>query len=417
VINLLLTILLLAAAGVGIGLFAGIVPGMHINTLIPLLLSFVFLFGLQPQEIAVLIVATGISEIFFNFIPSIFLGAPEADTALSVLPGHRLLIEGRGYEAIKLTVIGGIGALIASLLVIFVFASGFQFVYELSRPYIHFAIIAVVCFMILSEKKLRKILASILILGLSGLLGIFVLESSLLPQQQTLLPVLSGLFGLSILIISISERSSIPEQTNSTDVKISTKEILRAIILGSVAGIVVGFLPAIGISEAATIVQYAGGTGEARSFLVTISGINVGNEVFSLMSLYLVGNPRSGASVAIQSVMNELTFYDVILLVGVICLAAGAAAVLTLWLGKKLPRLLARINYKKLTLSVIIFLVAMVFAMTGFLGLLVLVTSTSIGILCNYLEIRRSHCMGCLLIPTILFFSGLNPLIISILNF
>ena len=416
-INLLLTILLLAAAGVGIGLFAGIVPGMHINTLIPLLLSFVFLFGLQPQEIAVLIVATGISEIFFNFIPSIFLGAPEADTALSVLPGHRLLIEGRGYEAIKLTVIGGIGALIASLLVIFVFASGFQFVYELSRPYIHFAIIAVVCFMILSEKKLRKILASILILGLSGLLGIFVLESSLLPQQQTLLPVLSGLFGLSILIISISERSSIPEQTNSTDVKISTKEILRAIILGSVAGIVVGFLPAIGISEAATIVQYAGGTGEARSFLVTISGINVGNEVFSLMSLYLVGNPRSGASVAIQSVMNELTFYDVILLVGVICLAAGAAAVLTLWLGKKLPRLLARINYKKLTLSVIIFLVAMVFAMTGFLGLLVLVTSTSIGILCNYLEIRRSHCMGCLLIPTILFFSGLNPLIISILNF
>ena len=414
---MLLTILLLAAAGVGIGLFAGIVPGMHINTLIPLLLSFVFLFGLQPQEIAVLIVATGISEIFFNFIPSIFLGAPEADTALSVLPGHRLLIEGRGYEAIKLTVIGGIGALIASLLVIFVFASGFQFVYELSRPYIHFAIIAVVCFMILSEKKLRKILASILILGLSGLLGIFVLESSLLPQQQTLLPVLSGLFGLSILIISISERSSIPEQTNSTDVKISTKEILRAIILGSVAGIVVGFLPAIGISEAATIVQYAGGTGEARSFLVTISGINVGNEVFSLMSLYLVGNPRSGASVAIQSVMNELTFYDVILLVGVICLAAGAAAVLTLWLGKKLPRLLARINYKKLTLSVIIFLVAMVFAMTGFLGLLVLVTSTSIGILCNYLEIRRSHCMGCLLIPTILFFSGLNPLIISILNF
>jgi putative membrane protein len=271
--------------------------------------------------------------------------------------------------------------------------------------------------MIISEKKLRKILASILILGLSGLLGIFVLESSLLPQQQTLLPVLSGLFGLSILIVSISERSSIPEQTNSTDVKISTKEILRAIILGSVAGIVVGFLPAIGISEAATIVQYAGGTGEARSFLVTISGINVGNEVFSLMSLYLVGNPRSGASVAIQSVMNELTFYDVILLVGVICLAAGAAAVLTLWLGKKLPRLLARINYKKLTLSVIIFLVAMVFAMTGFLGLLVLVTSTSIGILCNYLEIRRSHCMGCLLIPTILFFSGLNPLIISILNF
>jgi putative membrane protein len=389
---------------------------MHINTLIPLLLTFVFLFGLEPHETAVLIVATGMSEIFFNFIPSIFLGAPEADTALSVLPGHRLLIEGRGYEAIKLTVIGGMGAVISSLLVVFMLASWFQFIYEISRPYVHFAIIAVVCFMILSEKKLRKIFASILILALSGMLGILVLNSTILPQQQTLLPVLGGLFGLSILIISVSERSSIPQQSNDTNVKISTKEILRAIILGSMAGIVVGFLPAIGISEAATIVQYVGGTGEARSFLVTLSGINVGNEIFSLISLYLVGNPRSGASVAIQNVMSKLTLYDVLLLVGVICFVSGITATLTLHLGKKLPRLLAKINYKQLTLSVIIFLVAMIFVMTGFLGLLVLMTSTAIGILCSFLEIRRSHCMGCLLIPTILFFAGLNPLILTILK-
>jgi putative membrane protein len=389
---------------------------MHVNTLLPLILSFSAFLNLTSYQLAVLIVSTAMSEIFFNFIPSIFIGAPEESTALSVLPGHRLLLEGRGYEAIKLTVIGGIGSLIFGLILITLLSPYFSSFYRLTRPYIHFAIISVIFFMIFSERKPRKILSAAFIILLSGIFGLIVLNSQILPQQQLLFPVLTGMFGLSTLLISYSETSHLPEQKEDFSLKISTKEILKSIFLGSMAGIIVGFLPAIGISEAAVMVQYLAGTRDARSFLVTLSGINVGNEVFSLISLYLVSNPRSGSSVAIQQILTELSFYDVLLLVGVICFVSGISAMLTLYLGKQIPKFLVKLDYKTLTLSVISFICVMVFIWTGTTGMIVLLISTTIGLLCAHLEVRRSHCMGVLLIPSICFFAGINPLVISMLR-
>jgi putative membrane protein len=91
---------LLVFVGMGIGVFAGLTPGIHVNTTIPIIMSLSFLLP-SPYYLAVLVVSVAVTEMFIDYIPSIFLGAPEADTSLSVLPGHRLLLEGRGYEAIK----------------------------------------------------------------------------------------------------------------------------------------------------------------------------------------------------------------------------------------------------------------------------------------------------------------------------
>jgi putative membrane protein len=411
---MILEILLFSFLGILIGLIAGIVPGMHINTLLPFLLSLAALVNFEPYYLVTLIASIAITEIFVNFISSIFIGAPDSSTALSVLPGHRLLLEGRGYEAIKLTVIGGMGALILSLAIVSILSQFFKIFYELSRPYIHWLLIAVLIFMIATEKKLKKIFSAVLIIILSGFLGIVVLNSAF-TNSNVLFPTLTGFFGLPTLITSIFEKARIPKQENDERLKISGKEIVKSIVLGSIAGIIVGFLPSIGISEAAIIVQYFGRANDARNFLITLSGINVGNEIFSLISLYLVNNPRSGASVAIQKIFPSLTFYDVLLIIGVICFSSGFAAVLTLYLGKKIPKYLEKINYTLLCTSVIIFILGMIFLLTGTLGLLIAFTSTSIGLLCINLKVRRSHCIGCLLIPSIFFFSGLTPLANSFL--
>jgi len=175
-------------------------------------------------------------------------------------------------------------------------------------------------------------------------------------------------------------------------------------------------LPAIGISEAAVMVQSLGGGGSSRSFLITTSGINVANDLFSLISLWLVGNPRSGTSVAVQKILGETTMFDTIFLIGLTLFTSGIAATLTLYLGKRIPNFLAKLNYRYLNLSVISFIILLVFVLTGFRGLLVAFASTSIGLLCASLEIRRSHCMGVLLIPTILFFFELNPVLITLLG-
>jgi len=412
---MILESVLLIFVGIGIGVFAGLTPGIHVNTTIPLIMSLSFLLP-SPYYLAVLVVSVAVTEMFIDYIPSIFLGAPEADTSLSVLPGHRLLLEGRGYEAIKLTILGGIGTLLVSLVLIALLAGSFQWLYEVTRPFVQYLIMGVMIFMVVTEKKLKKMLYSILILSLTGIFGLLVLNSSLVPAQEVLFPSFTGLFGLSMLLVSIFERSSIPEQKEDSRMLISKKEVAKSLVLASIAGIVVGFLPAVGISEAGTMVQYVGGSGESRSFLITISGINVANDVFSLVSVFLVGNARSGTSVAIQGILGELMFFDVLYLVGVIMLTAGISAVLTSYLGKIIPKYLEKVNYKILIISVIIFITGLVLFLTNPLGLLILFTSTSLGLLCNFLEIRRSHCMGILLIPSLLFFTNLNGVVLSILG-
>lgn len=152
---MILETILFAALGILLGLPLGLLPGMHINNILPLILSLSFLFTSQ-YNLTVLIISIAVTQIFVSFIPSIFLGAPDENTALSVLPGHRLLFEGRGYEAIKLTVIGGIGSLVFCIIFLSIFAGVFGWVYEMSRPYIHFVILSVVVLMISLEKKFKK---------------------------------------------------------------------------------------------------------------------------------------------------------------------------------------------------------------------------------------------------------------------
>ncbi|MCS7106016.1 MAG: tripartite tricarboxylate transporter permease, partial [Candidatus Aenigmarchaeota archaeon] len=186
--------------GTAFGIMCGLIPGFHVNLVIPIILSF-SVFIQNPYLLAVLIVSTSVSEIFMNFIPSIFLGAPDEDTSLSVLPGHRLLLEGRGFEAIRLTVFGGILSLILSLVFISIFGSAFVYLYEISRPYVHYLITFVLILMAVSEKDLKKIFFATFIILLSGFLGIITLNSSLVSQQNVLFPILTGLFGLSTIFL------------------------------------------------------------------------------------------------------------------------------------------------------------------------------------------------------------------------
>lgn len=407
--------LALVFLGIGIGVFAGLTPGLYVNTTIPIIMSLSFLFQ-SPYQIVALIISIAITEIFINYIPSVFLGAPEADTSLSVLPGHRLLLEGRGHEAIKLTIIGGLSCLIISLIIISILASYFQLLYTITRPYIQYLLILVILFMILSEKKLKKIVYSSFIIVITGLMGLIVLNSPIANQQNILFPTLTGFFGMSILIISLSEKSKIPQQQNDSKLSISIKEMIKAMLLGSLAGIIVGFLPAVGVSQAATMVQYMGGIGDSRGFLITVSGINAANNVFSIISLYLIGKTRGGTGVVIGQILGDLTLFDTTFLIGIILFTAGIASLISLYLSKKIPRYLEKVNYRTLSFLIISLLVFMVFLLTGGPGLLILFTSTSIGILCARIGIRRSHCMGFLLIPTLIFFMGLTPVFLSLIG-
>ncbi|NOZ59643.1 MAG: hypothetical protein GXO66_08755, partial [Euryarchaeota archaeon] len=104
--------MLFALLGCACGVFTGLVPGLHVNNVVVILVSAsaLLLERFELWSLLSFIVALSVTHSFVNYVPAIFLGAPQEDNVLATLPGHRLLQEGRGYEAVRLTVLGGLGA-------------------------------------------------------------------------------------------------------------------------------------------------------------------------------------------------------------------------------------------------------------------------------------------------------------------
>lgn len=151
----MLEVLAYALAGVALGVVTGLIPGLHVNNLTPFL---VMLAAGASTGMAALIVAMSITNVFINYIPSTFLGAPEEGTELSVLPAHRLLLEGRGYQAIKLTAIGCLGGVIISAVLALPFMVAVTPAYELIRPQMHWLLVAIVIAMIALERSWKGVI-------------------------------------------------------------------------------------------------------------------------------------------------------------------------------------------------------------------------------------------------------------------
>ncbi|MFH0889515.1 MAG: tripartite tricarboxylate transporter permease [Candidatus Aenigmatarchaeota archaeon] len=397
--------ILAALAGSFLGLFSGMIPGLHTNTLAVLTVSLYRYFNLTPLEASIIISSMVSSHIFSSFIPAALLGAPDEDNSLSVLPAHKMLLDGRGLEAVFLMIAGAASALLLGSAIVFLSMKFFSNVYDITRPYVHFALMAVVLIMILGEKSAKKMVYASLIFFLSGFLGFFVLDAKLLQPQDALLPVLSGLFGVSTLFVSVEKKASIPEQSHG-DIQIKFTDMAKFVIIGTIAGLFVGLMPGIGASQAVILSEKVFAVTSPESFLVMLGAVNSADSLFSMSALYTVGNPRSGASVAVERIMGVIGMSELTLLVGSMLLSSGIAAFVSLRMSGRVLSLMKKINYSLLSLFVISFITLLVFLFSGMNGVLVLFTSSCIGILCERLNVKRTHCMGCLLLPTILFFSG-----------
>jgi putative membrane protein len=402
VLELLFAVLL----GIGLGTVAGLLPGLHPNTMIPLMLAVAAWF--DPLTAAVVLVTTGVVNSFVSFIPAILLGAPDDAEAMSVLPGHSLMLSGRGYEAIKLTVMGGIGATALGLVLLPVMWVAFPAIYSFTRPWLHVLLTTVVAYMVLTEQSMRGKFWAALTFILAGLLGLLALDGF---GDGALFPLLTGLFGLPMLLLSLRSGVVPPSSVSYESDPMPAGRAATGITIGALSGVLVGLLPGIGSSQAAVLAQEAVGRSHdrpaaQRTFLLAIGGVAMADVIYSMLALWLVGNPRSGISVAVEQLVTP-TPALLWTILAVVVLAAGAGAYITIRLARTIMPLLRRIDYRRLNAVVIAFLILLVGLFTGISGLLVMAVAAAIGLVPNLTGIRRSHAMGCLLLPTILFFAGL----------
>ncbi|MDY6866127.1 MAG: tripartite tricarboxylate transporter permease [Halobacteriota archaeon] len=425
----LLILIVSILLGYLLGLISGLIPGIHTNNFALLLVaaSQVFIdYGFSPIYVAVIIISNSITHTFLDIIPSIFLGAPEADTALAVLPGHRLLLQGRGVEAIRLSAIGSFGSVIASIFLlipaIFLIRG-----YNLIQGYIGFILLFIALIMLLSETgeriegqgslvHLKYKSYATLIFVLSGILGMlalqreFMIESPIgLPNPSVLFPLFSGLFGAPLLIQSILSRTAIPEQMKGA-FHLTRYRAFRGIVTGTMAGAIVSFLPgvssAIGTLLTRLFIRDDLTIDSQREFLVSLSGVNTANSIFCLVVLYVIGKSRSGAMIAVNEIYDAALWggNTLILFIIVILFVSAISYFSTVFAGERASLILPFINYQVVCFLVLIVIAVTVVLFSGLFGLVLLLSSVPLGMMPTYAKVRRSHLMGVLMLPLIIMF-------------
>jgi putative membrane protein len=383
------------------GTITGLIPGLHINLVALVMFSFstMLLKITSPLVLAMFIVAMAITHTFIDFLPSIFFGAPADDTALAVLPGHSLLLEGKGYEAAKLTILGSYAALLLTLILSPLFIFLLPKIYPAIRE--NMATILIIASVFLITQERRSKFWAFIIFSLAGVIGIATLNLSIL--KQPLFPLLTGLFGSSMLAFSIRKRIKLPKQKISK-VHISKKEVGKALWAGTIASPLCSFLPGLGAAQAAVLGTEVISRVNRKGFLVLLGAINTFVMGLSFISLYALSKPRTGASVFMGKLLGNFTLKELILLLCAMLIAGSVAVFLANLLSKFFCKYILRIDYRKICLAILVFLVAATIMISGVTGILVLVTATSLGIVAINKGVRRMHLMGSLLIPVILYF-------------
>ncbi len=404
-------LILASFLGIILGTITGLLPGIHVNTVgaftfatTPILLN-----SFSPECIAVFLLSMSISHALLEFIPSILLGVPEESTALSILPGHRMVLEGRAKEAIRLAAMGGLGGVILTILFLPFFLVFLPSLYAFMKPYIGIFLLLMSAYLIVSlSRDLETIVWSLILFLLSGVMGWVILNTPLSPNMS-LLCTFSGLFGVSTLIYSLSKGSILPEQDEVMKIKIRGK-ILRGIFAGGIAGTLLGFLPGFGPAQGSIIAQELSGGNEdsgVETFLTSLSSLNTSDALFSLMAIYLIGNPRSGVAVYISKIIQNFSLNHLLFFSFTSLLAVGISFILCIKIGDILSTHMKEVDYQKLSKFVIasVTLIIIIFSLLEkaplHFILVAYVTSIAFGMLPHYLGVSKSHLMGVLIIPAL----------------
>src|SRR3989338_4818143 len=379
--------------------FTGLFPGIHINLVATLLISSSLISLVSPLTAVIFIVPMSITHTFLDFIPSIYLGAPQEDSFLSILPGHQLLKEGRGHEAVVLTLYGSIFALPVILIFTPIFVFILPMIYGLVALIMPFILIFISLFLIFREEN---IFSSFLVFALSGLLGLLTFN---LPIKEPLMPLLTGLFGVSALFISIKNKSGMDKQKELSlkEIKLTKNEFGKACSAAIISSPFCSFLPGIGSGHAAVIGSELIEQNN-KSFLFLVGSLNTIVMGLSFVTAYVIQKTRTGSATIIQEILTKITFQNLMVILLIIILSSLFAFFIGLYISKKASTVLNKISYRLLSIVTLVVLISLTLIFSNFLGLTVLITGASIGAFCILSNSRRINLMGCLLIPTIIYY-------------
>ncbi|MDG5776255.1 tripartite tricarboxylate transporter permease [Haloarculaceae archaeon H-GB2-1] len=395
--QLSLTLAGFVLGGVLLGTCSGLCPGLHANTFALLLAGLASSLPGPPAYVGVAILAAGTVHTFLDVVPALALGVPDAAMAPTALPGHRLVLAGRGHEALRLSALGSGAALLAAVPLAVPVTALMRLLVPVVEAHLSVVMAGVVALLVATERDAVAAIGAVLAVAASGLLGVLTLDlptNGLVAVGGTLTPLFSGLFGAPVLLDAL-DGSGIPPQDDAV-VTTPRRSLLRLALTGTCSGAIVSYVPGISSAIAATAALTVSPSGGPRRFLITTSAVNTATAVFALFSLVSLGAPHTGVTVALDSLSGRPPLAW--LLVSV--LGAGTVgAVLVPTVGDRYLRVVGRADNDRLSIAVLAGLIALSWVVAGPTGVGIFAAATLVGHVPQRFGARRSSLMGVLLVP------------------
>lgn len=391
------TTLAFVLGGISLGTLSGLVPGLHANNFALLLAAFAPAIPADPLSVGAAMLAAGVTHTFLDIVPALALGVPDPAMAPTALPGHRLVLEGRGREALRLSAVGSVLAVAFAVPLAVPITFGMTRLYPTIAAHLPLFLGTVALLLVVTERTTLARLGGALSLALSGILGVLTLDvpaTGVLPVGDMLAPLFAGLFGAPILIDALGGEGVPPQ----ADARITTSRgfLFGVGLAGTLCGAFVGYLPGISAAIAAGAAMVFIPHRGPRAFVVATSGVSTANTVFALFALVALGNPRTGVLVAVESTDVP---HNLPILLGSVAIAATVAFVLVLRVGDWYLDVVGSVDNVRLSVGVILFLCLLVSAFAGAVGLAVFAVATAVGLVPARFGSRRMTLMGVLLVP------------------
>ena len=411
-------------------------PGLHVYNLMGILVMLIFSLAnhgiqLPPEAYLPFMAGMIVGWSMLNTIPAILLGAPDESAIFTVLPGQKYLMFGRGFEGTMMTGVGGLAGLFLLILVIGPLAPiVIPIAQTVLRPYMGSIIWLIITFILMSEwpkggnvgpagwRKFadawKSLGAGLLTFLLSGIMGFILLYRSPISTEvafQNIMPAFAGLFAVPWCLLNALSGAEVPEQHISTSIDVDIPTILRSSASGGLGGAFAAFFPVVTGGVGGLLAGHATAMRDERVFIMSQGVSKLIYYTGAFMFFFVPGThlTRGGGAWIMSSLYTPHTRYDYLMILGAIAVSGGVSYLLMEPLTKALILLIRKVNYRYISIGALVIIMALVFAITGWVGIFIMFVGCGIGLLPVLFASRRLNCLGILLLPIACNMSGFGP--------
>jgi putative membrane protein len=411
------------------GCLFSLFPSLHIYNVAGIVLIIWMYVGDSMDHLAVapFFVAMITAFSFVNTIPMTFFGAPDESATVTVLPGTKYFMQGRGYEAAVLSGVGGLlGVAIMVVMTPFAFIL-LPYMDKVLSAHTHWLLMLVMVYLLMSEwpkgsgygkTRLQKfndawgnIWAGLFTFAASGLLGIIIISKGLISPEmgfQNIMPVFVGLFALPSIIQNLVSLRPVPPQHICKDVDLQPIDVAKSVFVGSIAGGISSYLPAVTAGIGSILAGHLTALGfSKRGDVLFIVGGSIGKTIYYVGAFLLLfvltpltpnGVGKGGLNIILRPIFSPESG-DYLVILSVIILSGCLSFLILLPASRVILTLVPRLSYHKLYWVAAVMITGLVLGMTGLAGLFTMTVATMIGLVPVFFHSRRSNCMAVLLVP------------------